>query len=121
MSDDIFERLKENYPSNPVGCKSDYAKQCVASTRDLKRILVYLGEETFSYYMDLRNNTGVGRTLKDGLLFLTKYKLIIDLKVDGRHFYCLPYKEDIAREKIKLHSAEMNLIRKERKNENGLE
>ena len=121
MSDDIFKRLEDNYKLNPVGCKSDYSKQCVASTRDLKRILVYLGEETFSYYNDFINNIGIHSKLKDGLLFLTKYKLIIDLKIDGRHFYCLPYKEKIAREKIKLHSVEMNLIRKERKNGNGLE
>jgi hypothetical protein len=121
MGHNKFKILEESYKINPKGIKSDYSKQSVASTRNLKRILVYLEEVTFSYFNDFKINIGGETKLKDGLLFLTKYKLIIDLKIDGRHFYCLPYKENIAREKIKLHSVEMNLIRKERKNGNGLE
>lgn len=116
--DEQWKRLKDDYKTNAVGCKSDYAKGSVASTRHLKRILVYLEEVTFSYYIDLRNNAVSDYSLKDALLFLTKYKLIKRIKDDCRYYYCLPFKEKIARETLKLRRDEMNLIRKERKNGN---
>lgn len=122
MSNNKFKILEESYKINPKGLKSDYAKKTVASTRDLKRILVYLEEVTFSYYNDFKDNSVVicGK-LKDALLFLTKYKLITEIKIYSRSYYCLPFKEKIAREILKLHKSEYDLIRKERKNENRLE
>ena len=102
----VFENIKVN----PVGLKGDYFSRHIANTRHLKRILVWLKQVDYICQSDLRNQIGMGnKELKDGLIFLVGVGLIKKIYNKRINVYCLPYKENLVKKRLRLKAMNYEL------------
>ncbi len=82
-----IEHLKNSKKNSP-GCKPDTNK--TATTRDLKKVLIYLGSVESDSITSIGEHTGVNMSrLEDALVFLTNNNILIKrLKHKSGNTFC---------------------------------
>jgi len=106
-------KLKIAHKVNSAGTKSDANTGKIASTRHLKRILVYLQEVVdYTWYNDMKANCCMPPSkILDATTFLLNHNLIKSRRDfnGGKIIYYLPEKEEIVNKIVELEGMKHRL------------